>query len=165
MAGKILLVMRHAKSSWKTNDSDFKRPLSARGTRDAVVAGQTLADFEIDVVLCSTAARAQQTWQCAMMGGASARSVRMRDSLYQAWTAQVLDEVREAPAAARTVLVIGHEPAASDLVTSLAVSSSLTARVEEKFPTSAIAVLRHDRDWDELDYGTAQLLAFEVPRG
>ena len=165
MSGKLLLVMRHAKSSWKTNDPDFKRPLSPRGTRDAVVAGQTLARFDIDVVLCSTAARAQQTWQCALMGGAKADSVRMRDSLYRAWTRQVLDEIREAPASARTVLVIGHEPTVSDLVTSLAISSAMTARIEEKFPTGGVAVLAHDSDWDDLDFGMANLVAFEVPRG
>ena len=34
--------MRHAKSSWRTNDPDVRRPLSARGTRDGVVAGQYL---------------------------------------------------------------------------------------------------------------------------
>ena len=51
-----LVVMRHAKSSWKTNDADLNRPLSGRGTRDAVVAGQRLAGTRFDLVLISPAA-------------------------------------------------------------------------------------------------------------
>ncbi|WP_040161524.1 SixA phosphatase family protein [Nigerium massiliense] len=165
MAGKTLLLMRHAKSSWKTNEADATRPLSGRGTRDAVVAGETLADFDIDVLLCSTASRAQQTWQCALMGGASASSVKMRDSLYAAWPEQILDEIRELPSATRTALVIGHQPAMGELIVNLVAASPLSGRVAEKFPTSAIAVLTFDGSWEELAYGDAVLRAVEVPRG
>ena len=34
-----LIVLRHAKSSWATHDPDHRRPLAARGRRDAAVAG------------------------------------------------------------------------------------------------------------------------------
>lgn len=162
---KILVVMRHAKSSWKTNEPDPKRPLSARGIRDAVVAGQTLSTFGIDVVLCSSAARAVQTWQCAQMGGAHCDDVRTLDSLYGASTRTVLDELRNVPANATTVLMIGHEPTVSELVTALSVRSKITAEVEEKFPTSGIAVLTDDQAWSELDVGLAHLVGFKVPRG
>ncbi len=164
MSRKTLLVMRHAKSSWRTDGPDIRRPLSGRGTRDALVAGQVLTTFDIDVVLCSAATRAQQTWQEATAGGASAGSVRVLESLYHAGTDQTLGILREVPASARTVLLIGHEPVLSDLITSLAISSKLTAQVESKFPTSGLAVLAHERDWDELEYGSATLTAFEVPR-
>lgn len=59
---RTIVVVRHGKSSWKTNDPDIDRPLSPRGTRDAVVAGQQLAPLGVDVVLVSPATRAQQTW-------------------------------------------------------------------------------------------------------
>ena len=52
-----------------------------------------------------------------------------------------------------------------DLVLTLAAPSSHAAAINEKFPTSAIAVLTHDVDWERLDHGAAQLVAFEVPRG
>jgi phosphohistidine phosphatase len=166
MSGKrLLLVMRHSKSSWKTNEPDHRRPLSGRGTRDAVVAGQTLVTYSPDIVWCSSAARAVQTWQCAQLGGATSPDVRLTDDLYGASAAEMLATLRTTPASANTALLITHEPGASELISSLAVSSPLLADVEARFPTSAIAVLSHDMDWDELAPGTCSLLAFEIPRG
>ena len=49
-----LIVMRHAKSSWKTAEPDHRRPLSPRGVRDATVAGGILAGYRLDRVLSSS---------------------------------------------------------------------------------------------------------------
>lgn len=162
---KTLIVMRHAKSSWKTNEPDFRRPLSPRGTRDAVVAGQGLADVTLDVALVSGATRTQQTWKCLEMGGITCEDLRVEDDLYNAWTRDVLLMLRQLPEDARTVLVLGHEPTMSDLVINLAVDSPLVDQVREKYPTSAISVLHHDKPWHDLDYGDARLAEFAVPRG
>ncbi|WP_232549456.1 SixA phosphatase family protein [Propioniciclava soli] len=159
--------MRHAKSSWKTNDTDLDRPLSGRGTRDAVVAGQRLAGTRFDVVLLSPAARTSQTWDCLAMAGVHADDVRVTDDLYHAWTPQVIAVLNELPASAHKVLLIGHEPTASDLVLTLAGedASPVRARIATKFPTCGVAVLTHDAAWEALAPGTADLVAFEVPRG
>ncbi|HHU39125.1 MAG TPA: histidine phosphatase family protein [Propionibacterium sp.] len=162
---RTIVVVRHGKSSWKTNDPDLRRPLSPRGTRDAVVAGQQLAPLGVDVVLVSPATRAQQTWQCLQMGGVSCDDVRTTDALYHAWTPEVVEVVRSLPDAAHTVFVIGHEPTLSHLIGTLAAPSPLMDDIEAKFPTSAIAVLTHDDDWSGVDEGACRLQAFEVPRG
>lgn len=162
---RTLVVVRHGKSSWKTNDADLRRPLSSRGTRDAVVAGQQLARLDFDVALVSPATRAQQTWQSLQLGGVVAGEVRTTEALYHAWTEEVIDVLRGLPASASTVLVVGHEPTLSDLVLTLSNNSPFRAAINEKFPTSAIAVLTHYGEWDELAPGAAQLAAFEVPRG
>lgn len=164
---RTLVVMRHAKSSWKTNDADLLRPLSGRGTRDAVVAGQRLAGTRFDLVLVSPAARTRQTWDCLSMAGVSAAEVRVEDDLYHAWTQQVIEVLAAVPDEAHKVLLIGHEPTVSDLVLTLA-SDTGTAdarRIEQKFPTSGIAVLTVPDRWDALAAGEADLVAFEVPRG
>lgn len=147
---KNLLVMRHAKSSWKTNEPDPRRPLSGRGARDAVVAGATLA---------------QQTWQSATFGGASCSDVRIAEALYGATADAMIEVLRSTPGTARTVLLIAHEPGVSDLVATLAVPSPLLAEVEQRFPTGAIAALSLDGDWADLAPGTAALTAFRIPRG
>lgn len=162
---RTLVVMRHAKSSWKTNEPDVRRPLSPRGTRDAVVAGQALARLDPDVVLCSPAVRTQQTWQCLRLGGVRCEDVRVVDGLYAASSGAVLDEVRRLPDSAGTVLLVNHEPTVSDLVLRLARPNALTAEVDLKFPTCAIAVLRFAGAWAELGDGGASLLTFRVPRG
>ncbi len=162
---KNLLVMRHAKSSWKTNEPDPRRPLSGRGARDAVVAGATLASYAPDVVWCSAATRAQQTWQSATFGGASCSDVRIAEALYGATADAMIEVLRSTPGTARTVLLIAHEPGVSDLVATLAVPSPLLAEVEQRFPTGAIAALSLDGDWADLAPGTAALTAFRIPRG
>ena len=57
MTKRTLVLMRHAKSSWETDDPDLERPLSARGERDAEAAGRLLAERGLapDVVLLSPA--------------------------------------------------------------------------------------------------------------
>ncbi len=162
---RTLVVMRHAKSSWKTSEPDIRRPLSSRGTRDAVVAGQAMSKLAPDVVLCSPAVRVRQTWQCLQMGGVSSPEVRVLDHLYGAWTDAVLAELHGLPASARTALLINHEPTVSDLVLRLAAASALTAEVEAKFPTAGIAVLRFSGPWSALTDGVARLVTFRVPRG
>lgn len=162
---RTLVVLRHAKSSWKTNDPDIDRPLSPRGSRDAVVAGQLLARLPFDLVLLSPARRAQQTWQSLGMGGARGTEVRTVEEIYHGRTTDLLEALRELPDSAHTVLLVGHEPTLSDLILGLVPTSPMTDRIEVKFPTSAVAVLTQKGSWSDLGIGTAQLEAFEVPRG
>ncbi len=158
-----LIILRHAKSSWDTGEPDIRRPLAERGMRDGVAAGEVLADYDLDVVLCSEATRARQTWERAVLGGAACDDVRFTDALYGAWPSDVVDLLRELPGEVDTVLVIGHEPTLSELVLELAERSDLTDRVAEKFPTAGIAVLEFDTPWNALDTGV--LTRFVVPRG
>lgn len=160
-----LVVMRHAKSSWKTNDPDVSRPLSARGTRDAVVAGHMLSGLGISHAWCSHATRALQTLQCLQMGGVHPKHVETASQLYGASVEDSLGVVRNTPADVRVALIVGHEPWASDLVSRLAIDSPLVDEVLDKFPTSAVAILRFKGDWATLSSRSAELTNFEVPRG
>lgn len=162
---RTLVVMRHGKSSWKTNDPDIARPLNPRGTRDAVVAGQILAPLSFDLALVSPAARAQQTWQCLQMGGTSAAEVRTVEVLYHAWAPEVIGVLRGLPDSVARVLVIGHEPTISELIVTLTPPSPARDAIETKFPTSAVAVLRLEGPWAELTEDAASIAAYEVPRG
>ncbi len=165
MATKTLLVLRHAKSSWHTPDLDIRRPLAERGVSDARASGAILAGYDLDVVLCSSATRAQQTWENAVAGGAACADVRYTEAIYHAWTDELLDEVRELPEDASTALLIGHQPTLSDLVLTLAKPSALTQAVAERFPTSALAVLAYRGGWRTLAAGKAELQRYEIPRG
>ena len=60
-----LLVIRHAKSSWKDASlSDHERPLNKRGKRDAPRVADAIKkmDWVPDHVLCSDARRAVDTF-------------------------------------------------------------------------------------------------------
>jgi phosphohistidine phosphatase len=165
VASKTLIVLRHAKSSWQTADADLRRPLSERGERDAVAAGAVLAEYQLDVVLASTATRVQETWEGAVEGGATCKDVRVSELIYHAWPGELLSELHELDEGIHTALLIGHQPTLGDLITTLAKPSPLTDRVTAKFPTAGLAVLTYRGAWKTLAAGKATLKRFEIPRG
>ncbi len=165
MATKTLIVLRHAKSSWQTVEPDLRRPLSERGERDAVAAGEILAGYDLDVVLASSATRVQQTWAGAVTGGASCADIRTSEAIYHAWASELLAELHDLDEARHTALLIGHQPTLSDLIVGLAKPSELVDRVAAKFPTAGLAVLTYRGAWKTLAEGKATLKRFEIPRG
>ena len=64
MAEHTLILLRHSKSDWSTNEADLDRPLAKRGRRQAPEAGRWLATHvdRIDLAVVSTARRARTTW-------------------------------------------------------------------------------------------------------
>lgn len=61
---KTLILVRHAKSSWKDHGlPDHQRPLNKRGRRDAPMMGRRLADqgAEVELLISSPATRAIRT--------------------------------------------------------------------------------------------------------
>ena len=169
-AQHTLVLVRHAKSSWESDVDDHDRPLSGRGRRDAVAIGQELARRGIrpDLVLCSSAVRTRQTWQQAVAGGAQAAEVRYQPEIYHAWVPELTSIIRELPDTASTVVVLGHAPGIPDLVEFLAVRehrSPQWARMDEKFPTAALAILSVTGPWAEVGRSRATLAAFDVARG
>ncbi|MFG2294390.1 SixA phosphatase family protein [Streptomyces sp. NPDC048603] len=165
-----LVILRHAKSAWPPGVPDRDRPLGPRGLRDAPAAGRLLARSvpRPDLVLCSPARRTHQTWELAAAAFATPPALRLEPRLYAAAAEEILDLVRETPDEVGTLLVVGHNPGLQDLVLLLAggdAGDDALDRLEEKFPTSAVAVLGCSGTWAGLAPGGARLAAFEVPRG
>ena len=109
-----LLVLRHAKSAWDTGArTDFERPLSKRGLRDAPRMGRFLADEGLvpDHVVSSPAERARQTViaVCAELGFDDG-AIRWDERVYHATTGALMDVLAESPPGARRVLIAGHNP-------------------------------------------------------
>lgn len=166
----ILYLLRHAKSSWEEPLPDHDRPLSARGIRDARAAGQLLTarGWRPDLVLCSTAERTRQTWRHALARGAEASEVRYVDAIYEASTAGLLDLVRQTAEDIESLMLIGHGPGLPGLAESLGQRpdpQGAWARMDAKYPTSGLTVLKLPGPWADAAGGEAELVAFEVPRG
>ena len=178
-AGRTLVLLRHAKSAWP-DVPDHDRPLAPRGRRAAPVMGHWLAGagYAPDRVVCSTALRARQTWQLAQPVFGSAPAAVFDDRVYGASAAQLLDLIRRTPAATRTLLIVGHDPAVPELARTLAAAGAeasagpvhdaapavLLDRMRAKFPTAAVAVLECTGDWDQLAPERARLACFVTPR-
>lgn len=164
-----LLAVRHAKSSWEHDVDDHERPLSGRGRRDADALGRLLTQHGIkpDLVLCSTATRTRETWERAVAAGATSGEVRLVRGIYHAWVPELVRLVRETPEETATVLVLGHSPGIPDLVEHVCVrtDSSSWAQLDEKYPTSALAVITLPGPWRDLGRATADLVSITIPRG
>jgi len=160
-----LIIMRHAKSSWKEPLPDHQRPLNKRGKRDAKAAGEWLTEHvgQIDRVLSSTSQRTRLTWERT---GAQAGQVSFHDGLYGGTTEDFLRLLRPLPESVGTALVLAHWPGVEEAVRELAVRDDNPGweGIDTKFPTSAIALLDAP-SWDHLTPGSCRLLSYVVPRG
>ena len=164
MDGHTLVVLRHAKAAGEPGVNDVQRPLTGRGGRDAAAAGRWLLAQGIgpDLVLCSSSRRTRETWEqmSAAMGAAApgAAAVSFESRVYDAGAQDLLDLVNEQPNDARTVLMVGHNPASAQLVT------WLTGRSDIAFPAGALAVIRLGESWAAVVPGAGELGALWAPR-
>lgn len=164
-----LLAVRHAKSSWDHDVDDHDRPLSGRGRRDADALGRLLVEQQLapGLVLCSTSARTRETWERAHSVGAAAAEVRLVRGMYQAWVPELVRMARETAEEVGTLLMLGHAPGIPDLVEHVCVrtDSADWARLDQKYPTSGLAVITLPGPWRDLGSASADLVRFTAPRG
>lgn len=158
-----LLILRHAKSAWNTNAAtDFDRPLSNRGNRDAPRVGRFMAREGLvpDYVVSSPARRARQTvtLACSEMGIGS-EVIHWDERVYHASTGALMDVLNEAPDNARRVLIAGHNPGLETLLQTLCRNPVPMPDDFKLMPTAALARLEIPTAWSALDGGTARLLS------
>lgn len=167
---KRLAILRHAKSSWAdAGMDDFDRPLNDRGRKAARRIGEELKvrELHFDLVLASSAARVCETLAEAGAEYEFGPDVRFDDELYGASEAMLLRVVRALPEKMQSVLIVGHNPGLEHIVARLSRDDGrgLRDRVENKFPTAALAVidLRTDR-WEEVERGSGEIVELILPR-
>lgn len=163
-----LVLLRHAKSDWP-DVADQERPLAGRGRRDAPAVGRWLrhAGIKPDLVVCSSARRARETWKLAAPELRSKVKTSYEQRVYDASPGELIALVNETPEDVSTLLVIGHNPTMQQLAVSLAGESDGDAleRARNDFGTAALAVLEVPGAWAELELGGAKLVEFAKPRG
>lgn len=165
---RTLLVVRHAKSDWAAGAPDHERPLNARGRREAPELGRRLAEAGLrpDLVVCSDATRAQQTWQLASSAWSAPPPVQVESRLYDASRSEVLAVLTETADAVQTLACVGHEPTSSALVTLLSGTADPDAAtaLAAGLKTACAAVLTFDGPWAGLEPGMARLVSVVAPR-
>jgi phosphohistidine phosphatase len=164
-----LCLLRHAKSSWDEPDlADRLRPLAPRGVRAVGAMARHLRATAVapDLVLCSPARRAVQTWEGVSPGVPAGTRVEIDEAIYHADADELLARLREVPSVIGSVLLVGHNPGLQDLAIDLVRSgdTGLRERLMTKFPTGALATLEVPQNWHDLSWRTATLQAFVVPR-
>ena len=133
-----LLLLRHAKSSWKDTDlDDHDRPLNKRGKRDAPRMGQLLRDEHLlpDLIVSSSAKRARRTAELVAEASGYRGETRLTCDAYDASAAQLLAVVQSFPGTAQRVMLVGHNPGLEELLEQLTgqyrpLSTAALARLE-----------------------------------
>lgn len=160
-----LLVMRHAKSAWDTGAADHQRPLAPRGERDRVTMARWLVASQLrpDRVLCSSALRARETAQYVVdTFGLAPAAVEFDDRLYQAGFRQWLGRIRDQHD--DRLLVCGHNPALDMLVEALSSVEPGLSASGKLMTTAAIAHLRFEQPWQDITFGSGELVTIARPR-
>ncbi len=144
---KRLLLMRHAKSSWKeTEIPDIERPLKKRGVKDAEKMGKMLHSKKLnpDLIISSTAERAVKTAEIVAKASKYDHEIIFSDSLYMAEPTAILKAIHEHGKKKKIILVIGHNPGMEAFL------QILTGKVES-LPTASIAYLSAKiENWEDL---------------
>ncbi len=158
---KELLILRHAKSSWKdAGSSDHDRTLNKRGKEAAPRMGTLLADEDLvpDLIVSSTAKRARSTAKRVAEAAGFEGEITQERALYLASTTGILDVIASVPDTVQRLLVVGHNPGFEELVLQLTGSY-------ERFPTGALAHVELGiESWREAPTARGRLVGLWRPR-
>jgi len=160
---KTLILVRHAKSSWKDRSlTDRERPLNKRGKRDAPVMAKRIAGAGIrpSLIVSSPAIRASTT--ARIVAGELAYPLEfllIEDKLYLASLDDLLDIVAAQDNGFNNLMLVGHNPGLTDFANYL--SPGLTNNV----PTAGVvAVAIHRNDWLLYERARTELVVYDYPK-
>ena len=165
-----LILFRHAKAEpSELGAEDRARALVDRGRKDAARMGAYMAAhaFVPDRVVLSPAARTQETWKCAANAFRPQPGAMTADALYDATPHAIFALIKQAPAAAHTLLVVGHNPGLHAVALMLIATGDIDARerLREKLPTAGLVIIDFAfDDWDRLHPQSGRLERFVSPK-
>ena len=148
---------------------DRARTLIDRGRKDAARIGAYMASHGLvpDRVTASPSARTQETWKFAAGAFRPAPAVHASERLYNATPSAILAVIKETPAAAHTLLIVGHNPSLHELALMLIASGDVEMReqLREKLPTSSLVIIDFALDaWAKLHGQSGRLERFVTPK-
>jgi phosphohistidine phosphatase len=167
-----LMLLRHAKTERAApGERDRDRKLTARGRSDAPLIGAYMARHSLvpDLAVVSPAQRAQETWTLIATALGKTPRVINDERIYNAGTGSLIALIGEIgdTQAARSLLIVGHNPGLHDIAVRLASSGevALRERLTEKLPTAGLVVIEFAfDDWSRVHRHGGRLEHFIMPR-
>jgi phosphohistidine phosphatase len=120
-----------------------------------------------ELVLCSPARRAADTWSLVSEQLPHKPPVKTLEDLYHTSPGTLLALIRELPDSVDSVLLVGHNPTFEDLALSLSGGGNeeSLSDMARKYPTGALAVIDFPvQRWREVDVGAGSLRMFIRPK-
>lgn len=159
---RTLALLRHARAVDPTpGQPDRERRLTEAGVAAAIATGRHVhaRGWTFDLVVCSDATRTVETLRHLDLRAGN--DVSIEADLYDATTPELLTRIRRVPAARRSVLLVGHNPAIHEL----AVSIADDALPGIDFPPGTLARFRLPiGSWRDLGAGAGALEEFVTLR-
>jgi len=165
-----LMLLRHAKSDRSDPGArDHDRVLNPRGREAAPRMGAYMVSHSLipDLVLCSTAARARETWDLAASAFGDPPKVRYDERIYENNPEILFDLIAATASGVQVLLLVGHNPSFESLAGRLVASGHGDARqrLREKFPTAGLAVIDFPIDaWSRVHPHSGRLDRLITPR-
>jgi len=160
---KTLILVRHAKSSWKdTTLNDIQRPLNKRGNKDASKMGKHMAEHKIlpEVIFSSPGLRALTTARLISVRiGIQPNDIIIDEKIYTFDSESLLNVIKSLKNKYERVMIVGHNPAITEVVNYLCGSKI------DNVPTCGVAVLRFPMNsWKKIGKNKAKLDSFDYPK-
>lgn len=155
---KIIIMVRHGKSSWEYGVSDKDRPLKERGINDAHLIANTFkeANIPIDYAYSSPANRALHTAIIFLRNlEFDFQNFKIKEDLYDFSGESLKDFVHSLDDSLQTVLLFGHNYAFTTLV------NNWGDQYIENVPTSGLVQIEFEQNkWKEVSGGKTKLTLF-----
>ena len=159
---KVLHLIRHAKSSWVDESlADHDRPLFKTGVKACHRIGKKLFQegCRFEHIYCSSALRAQQTIKHILdTFPKKQREWKTDSNLYTFSSGELWRWIHSIPDAEDSVLIVGHNPAFTQFVNSVA-NADLG-----HLPTCGYVRLMIPSTWQDLNPGDAKVEAKLFPK-
>lgn len=157
---KHILLMRHAKSSWKDlNQKDKDRPLNKRGIRDApIMAKNMLKYFPVpERIFCSTSNRTKETLSYLKPMLIDSK-IELVDPLYHGSVENYESSIYTASNEEDCLLLIGHNPAMTEM-------ANLSGAMLDNVATSGIIYIRSDiKEWTSFNFNESSFVEYIYPK-
>ena len=148
---KRIIIVRHAKSSWKYDVIDHERPLNNRGKKDVeLVSGHLARLFEMpDLVLVSDAFRAKNTASVFIKNlEINQNIVQLNHDLYDFSGNNLLKTIRACSNNVNKLMVFGHNHAITSFV------NTYGDVYIENVPTCGVIIIEFNiENWEDLRKG------------
>lgn len=140
---KKLILVRHAKSSWKEDVKDHDRGLKARGCTDAELVSLKFKEYSLlpDKVLSSTAKRAKTTAQIfSKKLNLDSELIELNKNIYDFSGENLIKTIKETSDNYDVIMVFGHNFALTNFV------NTFGDMPIENVPTSGLVVIEFQVD-------------------
>lgn len=155
---KEILLIRHAKSSWKYDVSDADRPLKQRGLKDAELVSEALkkSTFLPDKIFSSPAKRALSTCKIFIINLQYEHDLlQIEDQLYDFGGQNVIRFLKQLDNRYEKVMIFGHNHAFTSIC------NIFGDQFIDNLPTCGLVLINFDvNSWQNIEKGITKLTIF-----